>query len=213
MRNVDGPPQRFVDPRRPSDAPGTALCSTAPRDRYRGRVRRRAHAFSSAQKQRATAQGLVDAIGSAAGVAGGLIRPTGRGGGAQTFNEGVGLGVERPCDARGPDRVTRLEPITSRRPQPRPLHVRRVRPDQGCHTIHTPRDAFGAPPPPHTAFAGRTIKGIHGALRFPLHDGVRRVVAPARRGRAAAQARSNARAAPPRDRARPRLRRDRQKRA
>ena len=113
MRNVDGPPQRFVDPQRPSDAPGAALCSTAPRDRYRGRVRRRAHAISCAQKQRATAQGLVDAIGSAAGVAGGLIRPTGRGGGAQTFNEGVGLGVHGQRRSRRPTTKFSLRQKTS----------------------------------------------------------------------------------------------------
>ena len=93
MRNIDGPPRRFTDPRRPPDACSAARCSAAPGGGFRDRVRRRAHADSSAQKQRATAQGLVDANGSAAGVAGGLIRPTERGGGAQPFNRGATLTV------------------------------------------------------------------------------------------------------------------------
>ena len=93
MRNIDGPPRRFTDPRRPPDASSAARCSAAPGGGFRGRVRRRAHAVSCAQKQRATAQALVDANGSAAGVAGGLIRPAGRGGGAQPFNRGATLTV------------------------------------------------------------------------------------------------------------------------
>mmetsp|Transcript_15591 Transcript_15591/g.50760 ORF Transcript_15591/g.50760 Transcript_15591/m.50760 type:complete len:301 (-) Transcript_15591:1876-2778(-) len=175
MRNMDGPPRRFTDPRRPPDASSAARCSAAPAGGFRGRVRRRAHAVSSAQKWHATAQGLVDANGSGAGVTGGLIRPVARREGRIEANRPRGLGVRRihgapiaiALRAAGPDarcaihgRPRSIRRGRRRRPGGGPVAVAAYHLPRGPHVgAHRRRDGRRVERVPRAPQAAAVLRG------------------------------------------------------